>query len=53
MEISECVRAELDKLYIPKLAACRWAEHVPMLLAQEAALEDMILRVLERMNTDE
>jgi hypothetical protein len=47
VEVSQRVRAELDKLYAPRFAACRWAAHKPLLVAQRNRLEDLILRVLE------
>ena len=50
MEVTQRVRAELDKIYAPKLAACRWAAQKPLLVAQRNRLEDLILTVLERMN---
>jgi hypothetical protein len=53
MEISQRVRAELDRRFAPKLAACQWEAHVPILTAQMAMIEDVILRVLERMNDEQ
>jgi hypothetical protein len=50
MGVSEAVRAELDKIYAAKLARCRWAAHVPLVIAQRNRVEDLILTVLERLN---
>jgi hypothetical protein len=49
VDIPQIVRAELDRVYEPKLAAC-WEMHKPLLLAQMAMLEGAILTVLERVN---
>jgi hypothetical protein len=47
MEIPQLVRAELDKVFAPRLAACRSESHKPLLIAQRDRLEDLILTVLE------
>lgn len=53
MELHEAVAQELDRQYAPKLANCRWAAHVPLLVAQRNRLENLILTILETVNDDD
>ena len=52
MELHQRIVQELDRRYAAKLARCCSAEHVPILLRQKHMLEDLLLTVLENLESE-